>query len=159
MHLQTIVHSVAFFGIENAAAPVSGQPRKIHSKARFGLQDESVQGIARGSLPLKASAAQAVAAFFTRLFYHRQKALSSTFYAFCGKNMNQLLQSHFVRQLPQGGSLWQYGQLFGCARASLNEKDFPRPGEDVTQVTKRGAVASRSDDGRSYSAAALPYSL
>ena len=65
MHLQTIVHSVAFFGIENAAAPVSGQPREIHSKARFGLQDESVQGIARGSLPLKASAAQAVAAFFT----------------------------------------------------------------------------------------------
>ena len=50
MHLQTIVHSVAFFGIENAAAPVSGQPRKIHSKARFGLQDESVQGIARGVL-------------------------------------------------------------------------------------------------------------
>ena len=63
--------------------------------------------------------------------------------------MTQLLQSHFVRQLPQGGSLWQYGQLFGCARASLHEKDFPRPGEAVTQVTKRGAVASRSDDGRS----------
>ena len=79
MHLQTIVHSVAFFGIENAAAPVSGQPRKIHSKARFGLQDESVQGIARGSLPLKASAAQAVAAFFTRVFYHTPGRLSSIF--------------------------------------------------------------------------------
>ena len=25
-----------------------------------------------------------------------------------------------------------------AAKASLNEKDFPRPGEDVTQVTKRG---------------------
>ena len=79
MHLQTIVHSVAFFGIENAAAPVSGQPREIHSKARFGLQDESVQGIARGSLPLKASAAQAVAAFFTRVFYHTPGRLSSIF--------------------------------------------------------------------------------
>ena len=79
MHLQTIVHSVAFFGIENAAAPVSGQPREIHSKARFGLQDESVQGIARGSLPLKASAAQAVAAFFTRIFYHTPGRLSSIF--------------------------------------------------------------------------------
>ena len=79
MHLQTIVHSVAFFGIENAAAPVSGQPREIHSRARFGLQDESVQGIARGSLPLKASAAQAVAAFFTRVFYHTPGRLSSIF--------------------------------------------------------------------------------
>ena len=79
MHLQTIVHSVAFFGIENAAAPVSGQPREIHSKARFGLQDESVQGIARGFLPLKASAAQAVAAFFTRVFYHTPGRLSSIF--------------------------------------------------------------------------------
>ena len=29
------------------------------------------------------------------------------------------------------------------AKASLSEKDFPRPGEDVTQVTKRGAVAWR----------------
>ena len=79
MHLQTIVHSVAFFGIENAAAPVSGQPREIHSRARFGLQDESVQGIARGSLPLKASAAQAVAAFFTQVFYHTPGRLSSIF--------------------------------------------------------------------------------
>ena len=79
MHLQTIVHSVAFFGIENAAAPVSGQPREIHSRARFGLQDESVQGIARESLPLKASAAQAVAAFFTRIFYHTPGRLSSIF--------------------------------------------------------------------------------
>ena len=87
MHLQTIVHSVAFFGIENAAAPVSGQPREIHSKARFGLQDESVQGIARGSLPLKASAAQAVAAFFTRVFYHTPGRLSSIFMRFFKKYM------------------------------------------------------------------------
>ena len=87
MHLQTIVHSVAFFGIENAAAPVSGQPREIHSKARFGLQDESVQGIARGSLPLKASAAQAVAAFFTRVFYHTPGKLSSIFMRFFKKKM------------------------------------------------------------------------
>ena len=33
------------------------------------------------------------------------------------------------------------GKTSGFAKASLNEKDFPRPGEDVTQVTKRGAVA------------------
>ena len=60
---------------------------------------------------------------------------------------------------PRRGSLWQYDGVPDFANAFLIEKDFPRPGEDVTQVTKRGAVASRSDDGRSYSAAALPYSL
>ena len=40
-----------------------------------------------------------VAAFFTRLFYHRQKALSSTFYAFCGKNMT------FPKGRPSGSSI------------------------------------------------------
>ena len=33
MHLQTIVHSVAFFGIENAAAHFQDSRAKIHSKA------------------------------------------------------------------------------------------------------------------------------
>ena len=51
MHLQTIIHSVAIFGIENAAAHVSGQPRKIHSKAQFA-QNEPVFRIARRMLPL-----------------------------------------------------------------------------------------------------------
>ena len=37
------------------------------------------RSIARGSLPLKASAAQAVAAFFTRVFYHTPGRLSSIF--------------------------------------------------------------------------------
>ena len=127
------IHFVAIFGIENAAAHFQDSRAKIHSKAAIHTKMNCFSGIARGFRPHKASAAQAVAAFFTRLFYHRQKALSSTFYAFCGKNMNQLLQSHFVRQLPQGGSLWQYGQLFGCARASLREKDFPRPGRVFPQ--------------------------
>ena len=51
MHLQTIIHSVAIFGIENAAAHVSGQPRKIHSKAQFA-QNEPVFRIARRMLSL-----------------------------------------------------------------------------------------------------------
>ena len=101
------IHFVAIFGIENAAAHFQDSRAKIHSKAAIHSKMNCFSGIARGFRPHKASAAQAVAAFFTRLFYHRQKALSSTFYAFCGKNMNQLLQSHFVRQLPQGGSLWR----------------------------------------------------
>ena len=68
---------------------------------------------------------------------------------------------------PKGGALGKNGNFAWIAKASLNEKDFPRPGQilprageksspqgdkerqDVTQVTKRGAVASRSDDGRS----------
>ena len=87
MHLQTIIHSVAIFGIENAAAHLQDSRAKFHTKAQFVQRIELCLGIARGFRPHKASAAQAVAAFFTQLFYHRQKALSSTFYAFCGKNM------------------------------------------------------------------------
>ena len=114
MHLQTIVHSVAFFGIENAAAPVSGQPRKIHSKARFGLQDESVQGIARGSLPLKASAAQAVAAFFTRTFYHTPGRLSSIFMRFFKKDARTREWGNSISAVPP---LIASG---GCARSRIS---------------------------------------
>ena len=121
MHLQTIVHSVAFFGIENAAAPVSGQPRKIHSKARFGLQDESVQGIARGSLPLKASAAQAVAAFFTRVFYHTPGRLSSIFMRefeiLCLLFRCTLKPCLFARGSPTRGAGAK--RLRGCTKDSL----------------------------------------
>ena len=81
------IHFVAIFGIENAAAHFQDSRAKIHSKAAIHTKMNCFSGIARGFRPHKASAAQAVAAFFTRLFYHRQKALSSTFYAFCGKNM------------------------------------------------------------------------
>ena len=110
MHLQTIVHSVAFFGIENAAAPVSGQPREIHSRARFGLQDESVQGIARGFLPLKASAAQAVAAFFTRVFYHTPGRLSSIFMRFFKKHMNMTCIQYINNiRLEKAVELFEHG--------------------------------------------------
>ena len=148
MHLQT--KSILLqFGIENAAAHFQDSRAKIHSKAAIHTKMNCFSGIARGFRPHKASAAQAVAAFFTRLFYHRQKALSSTFYAFCGKNMTQLLQSHFVRQLPQGGSLWQYGQLFGCARASLSEKDFPRPGQ-ILPAPGRNVTAGDKEENRCH---------
>ena len=86
MHLQTIIHSVAKFSVENAAARFRTAAHNS-LKAALLLSGDTFQGIARGFEPHKASAAQAVAAFFTRLFYHRQKTLSSTFYAFCGKNM------------------------------------------------------------------------
>ena len=32
-------------------------------------------------------------------------------------------------QLPQRGSLWRRGKAFRYAKASLREKDFPRPGQ------------------------------
>ena len=63
--------------------------------------------------------------------------------------MTQLLQSHFVRQLPQGGSLWQYGQLFGCARASLSEKDFPRPGQ-ILPAPGRNVTAGDKERSRCH---------
>ena len=39
--------------------------------------------------------------------------------------------SHLRCQLSQGESLWQNRELYRTAKASLIEKDFPRPGEDV----------------------------
>ena len=63
-------------------------------------------------------------------------------YLFAGLNsFRQILR---ICQLPQRGSPWQCGKVFLFARASLNEKDFPRPGEDVTQVTKRGVQGSEA---------------
>ena len=158
MHLQTIVHSVAFFGIENAAAPVSGQPREIHSKARFVLQDEPVRGIARESRPHKASAAQAVAAFFTRVFYHTPERLSSIFMRFF---------EIICLRPPQGSPIGRAGakRLRGQARrdrAALQRSagassercyrcacDFPSaslpsPSPSVTPLPKGEALASRN---------------
>ena len=72
-----------------------------------------------------------------------RKAALRGFFAF-GANSPSRLR----RQPPQRGSLSHRQssrrrcKASGFARASLNEKDFPRPGEDVTQVTKRGAVAN-----------------
>ena len=85
MHLQTIIHSVAIFGIENAAAHLQDSRAKFHTKAQFVQRIEPCLGIARGFRPHKASAAQAVAAFFTGTVYHTHKALSSTFTRFCNK--------------------------------------------------------------------------
>ena len=85
MHLQTIIHSVAIFGIENAAAHLQDSRAKFHTKAQFIQRIELCLGIARGFRPHKASAAQAVAAFFTGIVYHTHKALSSTFTRFQGK--------------------------------------------------------------------------
>ena len=82
MHLQTIIHSVAIFGIENAAAHLQDSRAKFHTKAQFVQRIEPCLGIARGFRPHKASAAQAVAAFFTGTVYHTHKALSSTFTRF-----------------------------------------------------------------------------
>ena len=102
MHLQTIIHSVAIFGIENAAAHLQDSRAKFHTKAQFVQRIEPCLGIARGFRPHKASAAQAVAAFFTRKVYHTRKALSSTFTRFQGKillNLNQLPQLQRVDAL------------------------------------------------------------
>ena len=85
MHLQTIIHSVAIFGIENAAAHLQDSRAKFHTKAQFVQRIEPCLGIARGFRPHKASAAQAVAAFSTGIVYHTHKALSSTFTRFCNK--------------------------------------------------------------------------
>ena len=94
MHLQTIIHSVAIFGIENAAAHLQDSRAKFHTKAQFVQRIELCLGIARGFRPHKASAAQAVAAFFTRTVYHTHKALSSTFTRFQGKIL--LLKKKYV---------------------------------------------------------------
>ena len=154
MHLQTIVHSVAFFGIENAAAPVSGQPREIHSKARFGLQDESVQGIARESLPLKASAAQAVAAFFTRVFYHTPGRLSSIFMRefeiLCLGAASRLSLWESWREAPERASPARQSRhtaigrslserSYRCACASLSAS-LPSPSPSVTPLPKGEAL-------------------
>ena len=87
MHLQTIIHSVAIFGIENAAAHFQDSRAKFTQKRNL-FKNKLVCSIARRISTLsKASAAQAVAAFFTRVFYHTPQSLSSTFYAVSGKNI------------------------------------------------------------------------
>ena len=78
MHLQTIIHSVAKFSVENAAARFRTAAHNS-LKAALLLSGDTFQGIARGFEPHKASAAQAVAAFFTRVFYHTPGRLSSIF--------------------------------------------------------------------------------
>ena len=76
---------------------------------------------------------------------------SGSYSLFCKKEKPAGFSFLFFHEKGRKGKLLQLrGKVYRTAKASLNEKDFPRPGEDVTQVTKRGAVASRSDDGRSY---------
>ena len=82
------IHSVAILAIENAAAQFLDSRAKF-TQSRDLFKEQMHLGIARGFRPHKASAAQAVAAFFTRLFYHSRRGLSSTFYAFYEKNMNR----------------------------------------------------------------------
>ena len=59
---------------------------------------------------------------------------------------NELLQSRIRSTAPSGREPLTLRE----GKSSLHEKDVPRPGEDVTQGTKGGTVASRSDDGRSF---------
>ena len=158
MHLQTIIHSVAIFGIENAAAHLQDSRAKFHTKAQFVQRIEPCLGIARGFRPHKASAAQAVAAFFTRVFYHTPERLSSIFMRFF-----EIL----CLRPPQGSPLGRAGakRLRGQARrdrAALQRSagassercyrcacDFPSaslpsPSPSVTPLPKGEALASRN---------------
>ena len=87
MHLQTKSIVLQYLALKT-------RPPIFWTAARNFTQSSSILkgisccfGYSPGTSSRKASAAQAVAAFFTRLFYHALPALSSTFYAFFGKNM------------------------------------------------------------------------
>ena len=47
----------------------------------------------------------------------------------------ELPQSRLTpRQLPQGGSLWHGGKVFGRVKGPIPEDDFPRPGEGFSST-------------------------
>ena len=108
MHLQTIIHSVAKFSVENAAARFRTAAHNS-LKAALLLSGDTFQGIARGFEPHKASAAQAVAAFFTRVVYHSPYSLSSIFMRIFEKlcfHFEQPVQAERVDPLIRHG-LWR----------------------------------------------------
>ena len=172
MHLQTIIHSVAIFGIENAAAHFQDSRAKFTQKRNL-FKNKLVCSIARRISTLsKASAAQAVAAFFTRVFYHTPERLSSIFMRFF-----EIL----CLSLPQGSPLGRAGakRLRGQARrdraalqrsaGSSSERcyrcacDFPSaslpsPSPSVTPLPKGEAFVSRNAPPSLYTFISSPSS-